>query len=147
MRKPVLRDLFNLEKTWDLSSLVDDGEGGIFTIGRVGGGCDIELGDEKTIRRTREVRRESQGNQSQATEPKIDPAETVSAYHADIQYSHDGKIGDFYIIDQGSTNGTSVAGRKVLVNKPELVRPGEIIKLGRYGLCFEYEEITGENAT
>ena len=56
----------------------------------------------------------------------------VSGAHAQVVFSD----GAFRLIDLGSTNGTSVNGRRLAANAPEPIKNGDEITLGRTSLRF-----------
>jgi adenylate cyclase len=56
----------------------------------------------------------------------------VSGAHAQVVYTN----GAFHVVDLGSTNGTSVNGRRIGANAPEPIKTGDQITLGHTLLTF-----------
>lgn len=63
---------------------------------------------------------------------KYDPAARVSRRHARI-IAHGGQ---FFIEDLGSANGTTLNGTKLIQGKPQILNPGDELKLGETTLKF-----------
>lgn len=58
---------------------------------------------------------------------------TVSSHHASVTW----EAGDLYLLDERSTNGTSVNGRKLEPGVRVRLQPGDRISIGRCRLAFE----------
>ena len=59
----------------------------------------------------------------------------VSRRHAEIRPGPHG----WTVADLGSTNGTRVNGRRVDPNRPQSIKPGDVIELGTSRAIFELE--------
>ena len=57
--------------------------------------------------------------------------DAASARHAVVELND----GTWYVSDQGSTNGTLINGARV--TRPERLRDGDVIDIGRVGMRFE----------
>ena len=64
------------------------------------------------------------------------PDFAVSEQHALIQV----KQGVYELKDVGSTNGTSINGKKIEVDKPIILQDGDVVSLGRYEFTFLFPE-------
>jgi pSer/pThr/pTyr-binding forkhead associated (FHA) protein len=62
---------------------------------------------------------------------------SVSRNHAQVWAEPDG----FYLADLGSSNGTSVNGRKLDKNERQILRSGDIIKCGEFTFVFEADDL------
>ena len=60
------------------------------------------------------------------------PKETISSLHAGIEY----KDGHYYLIDQKSSNGSFLNGKKITPNKPFRLQDGDRIKFDVYEFTF-----------
>ena len=59
----------------------------------------------------------------------------VSRKHAEVRPSG----GSWIVRDLGSTNGIKVNGRRVDPNRPQSIKPGDVIELGTSRAIFELE--------
>ena len=61
---------------------------------------------------------------------------TISRRHAELRRA---ESGDWEIADLGSTNGIKVNGRRVDPDRPQSIKPGDVIELGTSRAVFELE--------
>jgi pSer/pThr/pTyr-binding forkhead associated (FHA) protein len=64
------------------------------------------------------------------------PDPSVSHRHASIRQ----RGTDYVIVDEGSTNGTFVGGVRLSPQAPRVIRPGELVRVGRVWLELEIEQ-------
>ena len=65
-----------------------------------------------------------------------DPSRTVSRFHAQISCS-----GDTYFLEEmGSRNAALVNGRAVASGGKEVLRPGDLVRIGRFTLAVDFDE-------
>lgn len=71
------------------------------------------------------------------------PRETISAFHATIKYANNG----FYLEDQRSSNFTKLNGKKIAVNKPMLLKSGDLITIDVYEFQFILPHVEASGRT
>ncbi len=102
------------------------------SIGRVGGGCLIELGDGLSIGGGRKT-------QARRISAEEDPIETsvkqISNHHINVRYDNGFCGRGYYILDVGSTNGTRLNGRPVI--DWTFLEGGDELCLGKYPVKIE----------
>ena len=152
MERPILRSLVDHREVKDLSSMVDDSEATILIVGRAGCGADIELGDYRAIRTTKQMRK---------SHPKIspNPGEGVSKTHATLIYRpRDEPVdeqnatlhrpvderGTFSVVDENSANGTYVNRHRLRPGEVRELNPGDVVSFGLYNMIFTYEQMNGK---
>ena len=89
---------------------------------RIGGRCELLGSGGATIGRSREA------------DIVLDDA-NVSRKHAEVRPSG----GSWIVRDLGSTNGVKVNGRRLDPNRPQSIKPGDVIELGTSRAIFELE--------
>lgn len=60
------------------------------------------------------------------------PEDTISAFHATIEYQNN----NFFLIDQRSTNGTSLNSQRIPSGEPQRLKSGDIISFDKFTFKF-----------
>lgn len=128
-------------KKHNLGDLMERTGENTLSVGRVGSGCLIELGNGLSIGGGRKT----QARRISAEEDLIEASvKQISNYHAKIRYDNGFCGWGYYILDVGSTNGTKLNGTPIptVLGIPwDFIEDGDELTLGTYSLkCQEVKE-------
>lgn len=119
-------------KKHDLGALMERTEEKTLSVGRVGGGCLIELGGGLSIGGGRKT----QARRISAEEDSIEASvKQISKHHINIRYDNGFCGWGYYILDVGSTNGTKLNGKPVV--DWTFLEDGDELRLGKYPVKVE----------
>jgi len=95
-------------------------------------GEEFSIGSGTTLIGRRDVKR---GNLVEIDLTPYDVNKVVSRRHTSVEREGD----NFYVVDQGSTNGTKLNGRRLIPKQKQPLRDGDVIEFGRNGVQLTFE--------